>query len=300
MCRTGALLVVSALLVTAEVHRHPKGEVIPHEKYIGVVSETDSPVQKHYIASKDGLYIAAAIRKPKGLGPFPALIYFHGAPGGRGMEKLVTWSLGATGGPLWERLLQEGYAVIVADYRRIPGQYILSPVESAGPTTYVEDGEAVLDFVRSLPYVGKNRIAVYGVSLGGNLAAYLVSRQKVAAAVFGAGAVNGFLHASRPPAGATPGTFKVQFDEAAALKNIAGITCPVLALVGTEDPFMGINEVFHDLLIKSGKAAHLHIYEGGYHDFVAGPQGHQGRSEPLLTSTLDALEVTLAFLKKRM
>ena len=62
---------------------------LPPEKYLHVVSETDSPVQQVYIKAKDGLYIAAAIRKPKGSGPFPAIVMFHGAPGGRGMEQLV-------------------------------------------------------------------------------------------------------------------------------------------------------------------------------------------------------------------
>jgi hypothetical protein len=40
-----------------------------------------------------------------------------GCAGGRGMEQLVGWSRGATGGPVWERFLQEGYVVAVADYR---------------------------------------------------------------------------------------------------------------------------------------------------------------------------------------
>lgn len=300
MLRTAAVLLVTAMLGNAEVHRHPKGKVIPHEKYIQVVSEQDSPLVKAYIPAKDGLYIAAAIRKPKGDGPFPAVIYFHGAPGGRGMEKLASWSLGTTGGPLWERLLQEGYAVIVADYRRVSWNSVFSSPETPDTTTYVDDGESVLDYVRALPYVDKNRIAVYGVSLGGNLAAYLIARQKVAAAVFGAGAVLGFVHAETPPASAKPDQGRLKYDEAAAMKNVSAIQCPVLALVGTDDSLIGVNEVFHSLLVKAGKTADLHIYEGGYHDFVAGPQGHQGRSEPLLTSTLEALDVTLAFLKKHL
>ena len=70
-----------------------------------------------WIKAKDGVYIAAAVRKPKGDGPFPAIVMFHGAPGGRGMDQLVGWSRGDHGGPVWERFLQEGYVVVVADYR---------------------------------------------------------------------------------------------------------------------------------------------------------------------------------------
>ena len=105
-------------IALAEIHRNPGStEPLPYQKYLRVVSEADSPVQQTYIKTKDGLYVAAAIRKPKGNGPFPVMIMFHGAPGGRGMEQLVGWSRGATGGPVWERFLQEGYVVAVADYR---------------------------------------------------------------------------------------------------------------------------------------------------------------------------------------
>ena len=289
------VMLLSALCASAEIHRHPRGEVNPHDKYIRVVSEQDSPLIKQYIATRDGTYVAAAIRKPKGTGPFPAISYFHGAPGGRGMDQLVTWSLGTTGGPLWERLLQEGFVVIVSDYRRMPGR-LAGPVvfgENVG-TNYVEDGECVLEYVRSLPYVDKDRVAVYGVSLGGNLAAYLASRQKLAAVVFGAGAVMGFMNTSFGP------NREMIADQETAAKNAAGITAPVLALVGTEDPLMNLNIAFHDLLAKLGKDVQLHIYEGGYHDFVAGPQGQAHRKEPLLTSTLEALDVTVAFLKQHM
>src|SRR5262245_24701806 len=114
--------------ILSEIQTHPGGKELQHEKYIKVVSETVSPVMKTYVKSKDGLYVAAAIRKPQGNGPFPVLIYFHGAPGGRGMEKLVDWSSGSTGGPLWERFLQEGYVVAVADYRHPVGYELGAPM----------------------------------------------------------------------------------------------------------------------------------------------------------------------------
>ena len=52
-------------------------------------------MQQTYIRTKDGLYVAAAIRKPKGDGPFSAIVMFHGAPGGRGMEQITGGSRGA-------------------------------------------------------------------------------------------------------------------------------------------------------------------------------------------------------------
>jgi len=109
---TATLLIVAAALSAAgEIREHPGGKELPHDKYIRVISEADSPVQQVHVKTKDGLYVAAALRKPKGDGPFPALVIFHGYPGGRGMEQLVGWSRGTTGGPAWERFLQEGHAL---------------------------------------------------------------------------------------------------------------------------------------------------------------------------------------------
>jgi hypothetical protein len=91
-CVTAALCLSYAHIASADVRHNPGSPTpLPHQKYIHVVSETDSPVQQVYIKSKDGLYVAAAMRKPKGNGPFPAMIMFHGAPGGRGIEQLVGW-----------------------------------------------------------------------------------------------------------------------------------------------------------------------------------------------------------------
>ena len=148
--RIAFLCLISAAFATAEIHHNPGSTVaLPHEKYIHVVSEADSPVQQTYIKSKDGLYIAAAIRKPKGGGRNPAIIMFHGAPGGRGMEQLVGWSRGDWGGPVWERFLQEGYVVAVADYRG-GNMNLTSAPSTTGMITSIDDGLAVIDYINVL------------------------------------------------------------------------------------------------------------------------------------------------------
>ncbi len=181
MAATILILAASAL---GEIREHPGGKELQHDKYIRVVSEADSPVQQVYIKSRDGLYVAAAIRKPKGDGPFPALVYFHGAPGGGEWSSSSAGLRGATGGPVWERFLQEGYVVVVADYRRIDFADMARPISSS-QTSYVDDGIAVVDHVAGLPYVDKSRIDVYGVSLGGNLVLHLIARKPVHAAILG-------------------------------------------------------------------------------------------------------------------
>jgi dipeptidyl aminopeptidase/acylaminoacyl peptidase len=287
----------------AEVHRHAgRPEALPHEAYVRVVSEADSPVEQAYVKSKDGAYVAAALRKPKGSGRFPAIVIFHGAPGGRGMEQLVGWSRGATGGPVWERFLQEGFVVAVADYRG--GEWNTMNVPSTGATaTAVDDGLAVIEHLKRLPYVDPARISLYGVSLGGNLVAFLISRAPfVHKAVLGAPAPIWFLGMQRPAAGGPPDWSSMKPDPAVASANVEPIRTPALIQVGTEDRLLPLAAALHDALAQAGKPVRMDVYEHGYHDFVLGPQGQTRsdlpRGEVLLQGTLDALEQAVAFVKR--
>jgi dienelactone hydrolase len=272
------LLPLACLVTTmaaGEIRTHPGGKILPHEQYRRVVSLTDSPAEQLYIKTKDGLYVAAALRKPAGPGPFPALLYFHGAPGGRGMERLLTWSRGETGGPLWERFLKEGFVVVVADYRHPVGHELRDPfpLEQAN---YADDAQAVYEHVQKLAYVDPARISAYGVSLGGPVSLYLSTRVKLASLVLGAPAPQAFL--ARP-------------------NLVTQVGCPVQILVGTNDGLLDVDRALHEALTAAGKPVEMDIYENGYHDFVAGPQGHEGRDEPLMDITLDALERALAFVR---
>jgi len=282
-----------SLLLTGDIQQFAGGKTLPHEKYIHVVSEADSPVEQVYIKSKDGVYIAAAMRKPKGDGPFPVLVHFHGAPGGRGMEQLVGWARGDHGGPVFERFLQEGYAIVIADYRAVNFATLADP-PPADAVTYADDAVAVIDHVRKLPFVDASRIHVYGVSLGGDVTMHLLARTSVRAAILGAGAPIRFLGVKPNPNAPREDRFRdMTIDEARATANIEKVTTPILIMVGTADSLLPLNRVLHDRLEKAGKKVRMEIYENGYHDFVMGPQGQnrpdlQG-GERLMDITLMAL-----------
>jgi len=286
------LVLCLASISVAEIREFAGGNEIPHDKYIRVVPESISPIEQHYIKTKDGLYVAAAVRKPKGPGPFPVLIHFHGAPGGRGMEQLVGWVRGDHGSPVFERFLREGYMVVVSDYRG--GQNLRRLGEATDPeaVTYTDDALAVVDWVRKQPQADAARIHVYGVSLGGDVVMHLIAKTSVRAAVLGAPAPFRFLGAQNRP---NEPAAAVQFDPERTAKNIASVATPVLILVGTEDRLIGIDRVLHDQLNQAGRSVRMEIYNRGYHDFVIGPQGQAGRKEPLLDITMLALENTLRF-----
>ncbi|HTP89999.1 MAG TPA: alpha/beta family hydrolase [Bryobacteraceae bacterium] len=287
--------ILSAAVVCGEIHHNPGSTTpLPTAKYIHAVSEAASPVQPTWIKAKDGVYIASAIRKPKGEGRFPAIVMFHGAPGGRGMEQLITWSRGDFGGPVWERFLQEGYVVVVADYRG--GDMNLMSVPSTnGMVTSIDDGLTVIDYARALPYVDPARVSLYGVSLGGNLVMQLVSRVNVRSAIVGAPAAIWFLGMKFPPG---PDT---KPDPEIAKKNIEPIKTPILILQGTADRLLPVATMLHDALATAGKNVRMEVYENGYHDFCLGPQGQKRPDLPhgeiLMDAALDALEKSVLFVK---
>lgn len=281
------------------VHYKGSANPVPDERFIHAVSEEASPVQQIYIKAKDGVYIAAALRKPTGTGPFPAIIMFHGAPGGRGMEQLVGWSRGDHGGPVWERFLQEGFVVIVADYRG--GDYNrMNQPSSDGLVTAVDDGISVIEHVAALPYVDAKQISVYGVSLGGNLVLFLAAKVPTLKAVIaGAPAPIWFLGFTVPPDGKRPDYSQMQPDPKIVQANVAPIKSPILILVGTEDRLLGIDKLLHDQLLAHGKRVRMEVYEHGYHDFVLGNQGQTRgdlkHGEVLLQGALDALDRSVRF-----
>jgi dipeptidyl-peptidase-4 len=304
--RLAFVSLLCAAVAVGEIHHNPGSTTaVPHEKYIHVVSEADSPIQQTYIKAKDGLYIAAAIRKPKGDGRYPAIIMFHGAPGGRGMAQLVGWSRGDHGGPVWERFLQEGYVVVVADYRGGDMNLMSAPAAS-GMVTSIDDGLAVIDYVKSLPYVDPGRLSLYGVSLGGNLVMQLVSRVTVNSAIVGAPAAIWFLGMNLPPGGHPgPDRFKdMKPDPEITRKNIEPIHTPILILQGTADGLLPVATMLHDALAAAGKPVRMEVYENGYHDFCLGPQGQKRPDLPhgeiLMDAALDALEKSVLFVKGKL
>jgi dienelactone hydrolase len=231
------------------------------------VSEADSPVLQAYVKSKDGAYVAAVIRRPKGGGPFPAIVFLHGAPGGRGGD--------------WNEM-------------NVPSKN--------ASATAIDDGLAVIEHVKGLPHVDASRISLYGVSLGGNLAMYLVSKvPTIHAAVLGAPAPIWFLGVQMPADG--PRDFsQAKPDPAVSRANIAPIRTPILILVGTEDRLLPLDTGLHDALVEAGKAVQMDVYEDGYHDFVLGSQGQKrpdlAKGEILLRGALEALENAVAFVKR--
>jgi dienelactone hydrolase len=113
-----------------------------------------------------------------------------------------------------------------------------------------------------LPYIDKDRINIYGVSLRGDLVVNLSARTKVNAAILGAPAPFNFLGLSFP----TRENPKPAVTPEIAARNTAAVQCPILIFAGTADQLLPLDRDFCERLEKAGKNVTLEIYQDGYHD----------------------------------
>ena len=110
--------------------------------------------------------IPARLEKPQGAGPFPAVVLLHDCSGlgprssrapGRWAEKLLDW----------------GYVVIIPDSfstRGFPNGICTDDSKGRAdvrPIRRARDARVALAFLRSLPYVDKERVGLMGGSHGG-------------------------------------------------------------------------------------------------------------------------------------
>ena len=132
-------------------------------------SEADSPKYQDIFYSSGKLRIQAYLYKPDGDGPFPAVIYNHGTRDGRERASFPFPHVG-------KMLTRAGYAVLVSErrgYGKSDGEIWRQEVGSDQSKLILrlqaeaDDVLAGAEYVRSLPYVDRNRLAVMGWSFGG-------------------------------------------------------------------------------------------------------------------------------------
>ncbi len=184
-----------------------------------------------YRAGKDT--VRAALFRPEGKGPFPALVVLHGDFG------LTEWVKKQA-----RRLAEKGYAVLAPDLYRgevakdVEEAHILS---RALPEERVSaELKAAVDYVAGLPAVRKDRIGVLGWDMGGGYALDAAVRdRRLRAAVVCYG--------------------RLTTDA----KLLAGLQAPVLGVFGAKDEGIPPETLkcFRAAMAKAGKrVAGLHVY----------------------------------------
>ena len=200
--------------------------------------------------------------EPKGKGPFPAVIVI-----------MEWWGLNDQIKGVADRLAKAGYVALVPDLYY--GQVTADPEKAHELMRGLDQKEAItdlgsaMDYLRSLPEVGKSKIGSLGFCMGGGLSLQLaLSQPDLSGAVMFYG---------------QPDTDPDDLDKAA---------CPVLGLFGAEDqgiPAAKIQEMAKGLN-EVGEGATVKIYPGAGHAFF-----NETRPSYNAQAAADAWEKTLTF-----
>ena len=230
----------------------------------------------------DSGVILAAVARPRGAGPFPALIILHGTHGFA--EEYVQ---------LARDMARRGVLGVAACWfegHRGQGTRYITPIECPGGPPFVDTPglerfrlarksvNALVDAVRALPDVRENQVALFGHSRGGGAALdyVLLHSGRVKAAVLNS--------AGYPPEVTT---------------RASEVDVPILLMHGTADspagggsPFTNVTmaRTFEAALRNAGKAVEAVYFEGGGHETIFTAR----------TQYEDALQRMTTFLRHRL
>ncbi len=185
------------------------------------------------------------LSRPTAGDPRGAVVLVHGYRGLDDGQRAVT-----------RKFAQEGFVCLSPDL--FHGKTFHTLDECALQKTSLDIPRAVekivdsVPYLRKLPWVGKNKIAVLGFCMGGGLALYAAAQSRAfAAAVI---------------------YYQSLFPDPADLQ---GITAPLLCHYGTNDPSTTQTEIqmFREALDKYKKKYEIEMYEGAGHAFLNNPHG---------------------------
>lgn len=219
--------------------------------------------------------LATIVYKPAGVGPFPTLIFHHGATAGGRDPALAGW------------FTARGWAVILPSRRgrggsegsEDEGDGCEPTAALAGAERALRDIDAITPALLAQPFVDRSRVAVGGVSRGGLLAISWSGRQRaVPRAVINF--VGGWLSER---CGSVDEVNPVLFRRGGAFDR------PTLWLYGDKDPLYSLQHSRMNFAAFRAAGG-----SGTFHDYVPpqGLTGHEIASAPELWSK--ALEAYLA------
>jgi dipeptidyl aminopeptidase/acylaminoacyl peptidase len=226
-----------------------------------------------------GLAVTGILNRPRGKGPFPALVLAHG---------YIEPSIYATGQGLSREqdfLARAGYVVLHADYRGHAGSDPGRPIDRETRLGYTEDVINAVRALRSKRYVDPDRIGLLGRSMGGGVVynALVAQPDLVDAAVVYAPVSSRFLdnfdrwtRPERPDvAAAFTRRFGSRSENPAFYRDLSARTffervrVPLLLHHGTADESCPLrwSRATVGALERAGKRARLVVYPGEAHAF---------------------------------
>lgn len=162
---SGCIVLLGGLTATAQPFLPARGTTQP------VISEEAVPLERIAPLAHDGFEGLGYLRRPPGAGPFPAVLLIPG--GGSPRDGLRGSAMGAYA----SRFLEAGYAVAVITYRNYG-------FEDRGDWSRAQtDAMAALSYLKALPSIAADSVAVSGCSIGGDVALELAAEVQIPALV---------------------------------------------------------------------------------------------------------------------
>jgi carboxymethylenebutenolidase len=217
----------------------------------------------------DGVTLEGYLSRPKGKGPFPAVIIVHHNRG------LIEHFLDVS-----RRLASQGYAALAVDLLSRQGgtaafatpEAVTKAFQKENDDALISDLNAAYQYLNSDSAVRKNDIAIMGFAAGAQKTfLYVTTNPKLKAAII--------YYGSAPP------------DD-----KLARIECPVLEIVGDKDArFAPAVPVLQEKMKELGKSYEWKIYPGADHDFFEDSDERYNEA-----AAKESWSVVLEFLKRNL
>ena len=294
-------------------------------EHVHLTEEVDGhTIHLMYVETWDGLYTPIGMRLPEGKGPFPVVLMAAGN-GGEGMR----WIRNAVRNRAYtmDRLAEAGFAAVWLRYRtevelgyNNGGKLVRDKRQgremfNRSPLEY-EDEIAVIEYLKTLPFIDGDRVGLIGMSHGGEMTLKIASEYHgVAAAVASEPASHEFLALNPDNTAFVNEETKLRnienmqmaevekvrrrIDMDLAKARIAPIDTPFLVMGRDEDHLQGIFRTSYDLLAEAGKDAEWVSYDHDYHGYVFPIRGEDG-NYILNDVQVQAIDHVIGWLKTRL
>ena len=131
------------------------------------ISEEISPVEEVSVETQDGQRAIAVLRRPPGLGPFPAVVIAY-------PFNVSRWKALAVHNSTMTRFLAAGYVTVMTTWSGWSGS-------DSGWEAALSSTLAIVDHVKNMSDVDPNSVVLYGCSAGGHVALKVAAATEVAA-----------------------------------------------------------------------------------------------------------------------
>ena len=295
---------------------HPVAKELSSHGYVITrpVAGSDIPADYTFVLTRDEIYVPIAVRKPDarkfGNGPFPAITMGRG--NGRGGMPLIEQKV-ALYRTMQDAMIARGYVVVYVNYRNeIPYHYetrnfaqnIADDISGEGrtlkssPSVDSDDLQAIIKYVRTLPYVKPDKVGCVGVSHGGETILKAAAEMDFTCGVAIEGASHEFLTVNTGPTAPRIGS-EIQYNDievarknankARAMERIRRINTPILHIGRDHDHLQGIFKLAHEWMLEAGKDSQWASFDHPAHGYPFIETGADGsyRPHPLQQAAFD-------------